>query len=123
MPSKLTLALIMSALLLIGCGMTEKGTPEKSITRDQAETLALEHLYSYTTNKEIYDKELKAENYVFDSWKDGSLWHVIIYVGNTFIEVWVYDDGTGRMKILPSTDYWSKVPEEVKEEINRRMNL
>lgn len=100
--------LLMIILLLNGCVLTSWTTKEKEpekMSRIEAESKALEHLYKHTSNKQVFDKELKIENYVHDSWKEENTWHVILYVGHTFIEVLVYDDGSDKIKILLKTDY------------------
>ena len=114
--------LLICTLLISGCftGFTTKD--EEGISRVEAEAKALQFLYDHTTNKEVYDRELKLENYVFDSWKEEDIWHVIIYLGHTFIEVLVYDDGTEKIKVLAKTDYWRRVPKEVKSTVYKDMN-
>lgn len=92
------------------------------MSRDEAEVKALQFVYEHTSNKEIYDKELTTKNYVFDSWKEENIWHVILYVSHTLIEVLVYDDGTGQIKVLQKTDYWKKVPKDVKTKILQDAN-
>ena len=122
MKNKFIIIFLISLLLISGCGMTSLTVKEKKIDRDEAEFRAFKFLYEHTTNKEIYDKELKVENYVFDSWKEGDIWHVIIYLGHTFIEVLVYDDESDQIKVLTKTDYWEKVPKAVKSKIYEDMN-
>jgi len=114
--------LALCLLIVSGCTITGFTATEKEMTRDEAEIKAFNFLYENTNNKNVFDKELKLENYVFDSWKGEDKWHVIIYVGHTFIEVWIYDDGTNRAKILTKTDYWGSVPREVKSEIYKKTN-
>jgi len=79
-------------------------------------------LYQHTTNKEIYERELIVKNYIFDSWKEENVWHVIAFLGNTFIEILVYDDGSDQIKVLQKTDYWSKVPRDVKAKMLQNAN-
>lgn len=123
MKNKLLVLLLISILLISGCGLTSFTTKEKEqkkISRDEAEFKAFKFLYEHTKNKEVYDQELKIENYVFDSWKEEDIWHVVIYVGHTFIEIWVYDDGSDQIKVLQKTDYWKNVPKEVKTAISEK---
>lgn len=128
MKTKIILIFLVSILLISGCGLTSwttKKTEEtkEGISRDEAEFKAFKFLYEHTTNKEVYDKELKVENYVFDSWKEEDIWHVIIYLGHTFIEVLVYDDGSDQIKVLTKTDYWKTVPKEVKTKISESTGI
>lgn len=122
MKNKLIIVLLISILLISGCGIITSFTTKepKKISREEAEFKAFKFLYEHTKNKEVYDKELKVENYVFDSWKEGDIWHVIIYLGHTFIEVLVYDDGSDQIKVMTKTDYWRNMPKEVKEKINEK---
>jgi len=123
MKNKLITLLLISLLLISGCGMIGFVTKEpEKMSRDEAEFKAFKFLYEHTSNKELYDKELKVENYVFDSWKEEDIWHVVIYVGHTFIEVLVYDDGSEDIKVLAKTDYWQEVPKEVKNIVYEKMN-
>lgn len=122
MKNRLIILLII-VLLISGCIATSFTTREtKEMTRNEAELKAFTYLYEHTTNKQVYDKELKLENYVFDSWKEEDIWHVIIYVGHTFIEILVYDDGSDQIKVLAKTDYWKRVPKEVKSKVYENMN-
>ncbi|MBU4501629.1 MAG: hypothetical protein KKA79_03495 [Nanoarchaeota archaeon] len=115
------IALLLLLVILSGCKITGSTVEETEIPdRIQAEAKALQFLYDHTQNKEVYDKELSLENYVFDSWKEGDEWHVIIYLGHTFIEVLVYDDE--NIKVLQETDYWRKVPKDVKTKVYEDMN-
>lgn len=123
MKNKLIVLLLISIILISGCGFTSFTTKEgeqKKMSRDEAEFKAFKFLYEHTKNKEVYDQELKVQNYVFDSWKEEDIWHVIIYVGHTFIEIWVYDDGSDNIKVLQKTDYWRTVPKEVKAKISEK---
>lgn len=122
MKNKLIIVLLISILLLSGCGIITSFTTKepKKISREEAEFKAFKFLYEHTKNKEVYDKELKVENYAFDSWKEGDIWHVIIYLGHTFIEVLVYDDGSDQIKVMTKTDYWRRVPKDVKDKINEK---
>lgn len=120
MKNKMMLLLIL-ILFIGGCVTTSFTTKDKEseqMSREEAELKAFQFLYDHTTNKQVYDQELKVENYVFDSWKEEDIWHVIIYVGHTFIEIYVYDDGSDNIKVLAKTDYWRSVPKEVKDKIN-----
>ncbi|MBL7100933.1 MAG: hypothetical protein ISS23_03205 [Nanoarchaeota archaeon] len=123
MKNKIIIILLIIILLVSGCEKTSLTTkdPEK-ISRGEAELKAFKFLYEHTQNKDVYDKELKVENYIFDSWKEESVWHVIIYVGHTFIEVLVYDDGSNNIKVLAKTDYWRRVPKDVKTKVYDNMN-
>jgi len=122
-----TKLLIISALLILltGCAINKFTAQEpeaKTISRDEAEAKALQFLYQHTTNKEIYERELIVKNYIFDSWKEENVWHVIAFLGNTFIEILVYDDGSDQIKVLQKTDYWSKVPRDVKAKMLQNAN-
>ena len=120
-----TLITILLILIILISGCTTSFTTKQTKTgmsRDEAEAKALKFVYEHTSNKEIYDKELTIKNYVFDSWKEENIWHVIIYVGHTFIESLVYDDGTDQIKVLQKTDYWKKVPKDVKTKVLQDMN-
>lgn len=120
---KTQIILLSLLILLIGGCITSLTTKEeKKMPREVAEQKALEFIYEATKNKEVFDQPVTIQNYVFDSWKEEDIWHVIIYVGHTFIEVWVYDDGSGDIKVLTKTDYWKKVPKTVKDEINQKTN-
>jgi len=119
----LIVSMLLLTLLISGCVFTAFTTKKvKTMSRDEAEAKALQFIYKYTSNKEVYDREVTVKNYVFDSWKEENIWHVIIYVGHTFIEALVYDDGTNDIKVLPKTDYWKKVPQEVKAKILQDAN-
>lgn len=119
---KKILILFLLAILISGCitSFTTKEDTEKKMPRDAAEQKALDFIYQHTKNKEVFDQPVTIQNYVFDSWREGDIWHVIIYVGHTFIEIFVYDNGSGDIKVLPKTDYWKRVPKEVKDEINQK---
>ncbi len=115
--------MLISILLISGCGLTSFTAKDaEKMSRDEAEFKAFKFLYEHTKNKEIYEKELKVENYVFDSWKEEDVWHVIIYVSHTFIEVLVYDDESENIKVLTKTDYWKKTPKEVKTKVYENVN-
>lgn len=123
MKNKIIIILTVITLLISGCVITgfSAKDPQK-ITRDDAEFKGFKFLYEHTQNKGVYDQELKVENYVFDSWKEEDIWHVIIYVGHTFIEVLVYDDGSDNIKVLAKTDYWRSVPNKVKGKVYNNIN-
>lgn len=117
----LILLMLLLTLLISGCVFTAFTAKEvKTMSRDEAETKALNFLYQSTQNKEVYDREVTTTNYVLDSWKEENIWHVIIYVGHTLIEVLVYDDETNNIKVLTKTDWLSKAPQEVKSKIYSR---
>ncbi len=119
----LILLILLLTVLISGCVFTAFTTKKvKPISRDEAELKALNYLYQNTKNKEIYDREVTVKNYVFDSWKEEKIWHVIIYVSHTFIEALVYDDGTDQIKVLTKTDYWKRVPKDVKTKVYEDMN-
>jgi hypothetical protein len=123
MKNKTLIMLLVLTILISGCVFTAFTTKKvKTISREEAEAKALQFVYEHTSNKEIYDRELTVKNYVFDSWKEENVWHVIIYVSHTFIEVLVYDDGTDQIKVLTKTDYWKKVPTDVKTKILQDTN-
>ena len=117
----ITLSLIL-LLLTSGCINSFMTKEVKTMSREEAEAKALQFVYEHTSNKEIYDREITVKNYVFDSWKEENVWHVILYVSHTFIEVLVYDDGTNNIKVLTKTDYWKKVPKDVKTKIFQDTN-
>lgn len=118
----LIILFLVSLVLVSGCINSFTTKKVKEMGRDEAELKALNYVYQHTSNKEIYDKELTVKNYIFDSWKEENTWHVIIYVSHTLIEVLVYDDGTNQIKVLPKTDYWKKVPKDVKTKIYENVN-
>lgn len=94
---------------------------EIEILQSVAEQKALQFIYEHTKNKEVFDKEVTVENYVTESWMEEGIWHVMLNVGHTPIEVLVYNDGNDNIKVLTKTDYWKSVPstpeEETEEEI------
>ena len=122
MKSKIIVLFLISIFLVAGCSTGNTTKEIEKMSRDKAEYLGFKFLYEHTKNKEVYDKELKVENYVFDSWKEGDIWHIIVYVGHTFVEILVYDDGSENIKILTQTDYWQTVPPELKEKVFENMN-
>ncbi len=120
MKTKVIVTLVLFLFLVSACTFTGKTTAaveKKKIDRDTAEKKALKYVYEHTKNKEIFDKEVVVENFIFDSWKEGQVWHVILFVHHTFVEVLVYDDGSGKIKVLTKTDYWKNLPKEVKSQI------
>lgn len=126
MKNKTLIPLILVLTVLVsGCVLTAFTTKEVKtgeMSREEAELKALNFVYQHTKNKEIFDKELTIKNYAFDSWKEENTWHVILYISHTIIEVLVYDDGTNQIKVLTKTDYWKKVPTDVKTKILQDTN-
>ncbi len=123
MKNKTIIMLLVLIILISGCTTSFITKQVKTgMSREEAEAKALEFVYEHTSNKEIYDRELTVKNYVFDSWKEENTWHVILYVSHTFIEVLVYDDDTGQIKVLTKTDYWKKVPTDVKTKVFQDTN-
>jgi cell division protein FtsI/penicillin-binding protein 2 len=122
MKNKTTVMLLVLIILISGCTTSFMTKQVKTMSREEAEANALKFVYEHTSNKEIYDREITVKNYVFDSWKEENVWHVILYVSHTFIEVLVYDDGTDQIKVLTKTDYWKKVPPDVKTKIFQDTN-
>ena len=124
MKNKIFITILLILIILISGCTTSFTTKEvkTGISRDEAEAKALKFVYEHTSNKEIYDREITVKNYVFDSWKEENIWHVIVYVSHTFIEVLVYDDDTNQIKVLTKTDYWKKVPTDVKTKVFQDAN-
>lgn len=124
MKNKTVITILLAIMLLVSGCMTSLTTKQvkTGMSREEAEAKALKFVYEHTSNKEIYDKEVTVKNYVFDSWKEENTWHVILYVSHTFIEVLVYDDGTDQIKVLTKTDYWKKVPTDVKTKVFQDAN-
>ena len=106
--AKMLAAFAILALIVLAVNMNRPDKEgriviSKNITRDDAERLALETVYKYTKNKDVFDKPLEPENYVYDSWLENSKWRVILYVSHTTIEAWV--DTEGNVQVLQKTDY------------------
>ena len=62
------ITLLILLVVLSGCNMTGSTVENTEMPdRIKAEVTGLQFLYDHTQNKEVFDKELSLENYVFDS--------------------------------------------------------